>query len=180
MIIFYFFATFFDYEENSSKTRRFYETRHLLVSVFELLVVIGLLRICSKVYYYNFVYVYLQLLLCGVHHCEMLSTVVRFSRNRSVMHLRSVTSLQQGKFEKLPQSKKFRLDLGDDCATIEYSCDGETYDLIHTLVPERYGGRGIGSLIAQVCRYHNNERCHITTFHVNCRICENLFSNVQC
>lgn len=94
------------------------------------------------------------------------------------MNVRSITSFQQAKFEKLPKIKKFRLDLGDDCATIEYFYDGKTYDLIHTLVPERYGGRGIGSVIAQVC-YHSNNHCYITTFHVNCQTVTRFCLNVE-
>jgi predicted GNAT family acetyltransferase len=48
-----------------------------------------------------------------------------------------------------PEARRFELALGDDVAAAYYGLDGDTVVLIHTEVPQRYSGQGIGTRLAE-------------------------------
>jgi predicted GNAT family acetyltransferase len=48
-----------------------------------------------------------------------------------------------------PEARRFELALGDDVAAAYYRLDGDTVVLIHTEVPQRYSGQGIGTRLAE-------------------------------
>jgi predicted GNAT family acetyltransferase len=48
-----------------------------------------------------------------------------------------------------PEARRFELALGEDVAAAYYRLDGDTVVLIHTEVPQRYSGQGIGTRLAE-------------------------------
>lgn len=64
-----------------------------------------------------------------------------------------------------PSEKVFSLKLNDGVGTVQYQKEGNIYNLMHTLVPDAYQGKGVGSHIAkEVLNYcqHNNIPVRIT------------------
>lgn len=50
-----------------------------------------------------------------------------------------------------PKNSHFYVTLGDHKAFVEYSLAGNVMKLNHTVVPEIFGGKGVGKVLAEVC-----------------------------
>lgn len=50
-----------------------------------------------------------------------------------------------------PKNLNFYVTLGEHKAFVEYSLAGNVMKLNHTVVPEIFGGKGVGKVLAEVC-----------------------------
>jgi predicted GNAT family acetyltransferase len=48
-----------------------------------------------------------------------------------------------------PEARRFELTLGDDVAAAYYRVQGDTVVLLHTEVPQRHAGQGVGTRLAE-------------------------------
>jgi predicted GNAT family acetyltransferase len=48
-----------------------------------------------------------------------------------------------------PEARRFELAIGEDVAAAYYRIEGDTVVLLHTEVPQRYSGQGIGTRLAE-------------------------------
>lgn len=70
----------------------------------------------------------------------------RKSQVREITSAISTDSVQHD-----PQNSSFFVALGDHKAFIEYELVGNVMKLNHTVVPEVFGGKGVGKVLAEVC-----------------------------
>lgn len=71
---------------------------------------------------------------------------------KTFTRLLSVQSmLKTNPIENNLTAKELKIKINDGFATVSYkNIDHDTYELVHTTIPEIYQGQGLGSILAEV------------------------------
>ncbi|XP_056641387.1 uncharacterized protein LOC130895755 [Diorhabda carinulata] len=95
---------------------------------------------------------------------------------KGIRNLSAIKSkLISNSIEDVRVEKVLKISLNGDYATLQYEKIGDnTYDLIHTNIPEQYQGYGLGTLFAnKIFEYLSNKNAK---FKLTCEFLEKVFN----
>lgn len=85
----------------------------------------------------------------SIHFSKLIAPTKMYTKSQ-VQQFTSGISTESVQHDR--KNSHFYVTLGDHKAFVEYNLVGNVMKLNHTVVPEIFGGKGVGKILAEVCR----------------------------